>query len=267
MNEKVSRANAATARAVTVTRVNPAHWRATAENLLVGQADVSERPDGRSFISVDAWSDAAFDRLADRMLADLNGPLYTVVDDTDPALLAKWKQHGLQPRRREREYRVPTSDDPVRETLASPPAGVTLVTFGMADETRLRELDRDIRREVDATSGWSSMPAEVLPGPNGRAVIDPSRYAVAVRDGRYIGLVRVAGRASQPRIGLLAVRADEQRSGVGRILLALALHAVHERGVDAVCTEVDETNTIAIRLLDRFGAQHTGSAWELERSR
>ncbi len=267
MNTNSSRANAGAAQAITVTRVNQTHWRATAENLVVGQADASERPDGRTFISVDAWTDAAFDQLADRMLTDLDGPLYTLVDDTDPALLAKWQQHGLQPRRREREYRLPSSGDAVGAALASPPAGVTLVTFGMADETRLRGLDRDIRREVEAASGWSSMPAEVLPRPNGRTVIDPSRYAVATRDGRYIGLVRVTGRPQQPRIGLLAVRADEQRSGVGRILLALALHAVHERRVDAVCTEVDETNTIAIKLLEKFGAQHTGTASELERSR
>lgn len=267
MNEKSPRANADSAQAVTVTRVNQTHWRATAENLVVGQADASERPDGRTFISVDAWSDAAFDQLADRLLTDLDGPLYTVVDDTDPVLLARWKQHGLQLHRREREYRLPTNGDAVGAVLASPPAGVTLVTFGMADETRLRELDRDIRREVDATIGWSSMPAEVLSRPIGRTLIDPSRYAVAAREGRYIGLVRVSGRPQQPRIGLLAVRADEQRSGVGRILLALALHAVHEGGVDAVCTEVDETNTIAIRLLDRFGAQHTGTASELERGR
>lgn len=267
MNTNFSRAGAGAAQAITVIRVNPTHWRATAENLVVGQADANERPDGRTFISVDAWTDAAFDQLADRMLSDLDGPLYTVVDDTDPALLAKWKQRGLRPRRREREYLVPTSHDAVGAALASPPAGVTLVTFGMADETRLRELDRDIRREVDAPSGWSSMPAEVLPRPNGRTVIDPSRYATAARDGRYIGLVRLAGRPQQLRIGLLAVRADEQRSGVGRILLAVALHAAHERGVDAVCTEVDETNTIAIRLLERFGAKQTGTASELERGR
>lgn len=267
MNTNSPRANAGTAQAITVTRVNETHWRATAENLVVGQADASERPDGRTFISVDAWNDAAFDQLADRMLTDLDGPLYTVVDDTDPALLAKWKQHGLQPRRREREYRLPTSGDAVGAALASPPAGVTVVTFGMADETRLRELDREIRREVDATSGWTSMPAEVLPRPHGCTVIDPSRYAIAARDGRYIGLVRVTGNPRLPRIGLLAVCADEQRTGVGRILLAFALHAVHERGVDAVSTEVDDTNTIAIKLLDKFGAQRTGAAWELERSR
>lgn len=267
MNAKFSRANADPAQAITVTRVNQVHWRATAESLVVGQANASERPDGRIFISVDAWSDAAFDHLADRMLIDLEGPLYTVVDDTDPALLAKWKQHGLQPRRREREYRLQTTGDALGDALASPPAGVTLVTFGRADDTRLRELDRDVRREVDAARGWSSMPAEVRPRPNGCTVIDPSRYAVAARDERYIGLVRVTGHPRQPRISLLAVRADEQRTGVGRILLALALRAVHERGVDAVSTEVDETNTIAIKLFERFGAQHIGTAWELERGR
>jgi hypothetical protein len=130
MNPNFSRASAGAAQAITLTRVNQTHWRATADNLVVGQADASDRPDGRTFISIDAWNDAAFDQLADRILTDLDGRLYTVVDDTDPALLAKWKQHGLQPRRRERDYVLPTSGDAVGAALASPPAGVTLVTFG-----------------------------------------------------------------------------------------------------------------------------------------
>jgi ribosomal protein S18 acetylase RimI-like enzyme len=253
---------------VDVSRVSHAQWRATEQARVVGQADATTRPDGRVFISIDAWNDVAFDHLAVAMLTDLQGPLHTIVDESDSDLLARWKRHGLVPRRRELEFRVPTSHEAVRGALASPPAGITLVPFGMANELQLCELDRRIRREVDAASGWHTMPAEVMPRPDGRTVIiDPARYAIAERGSRYVGLLRMTGRPRQPRLGLLAVRSEEQRRGVGRILLAFALHSLREHGVDAATTEVDQTNEIAVRLLEGFGAQHTGTARELERGR
>lgn len=253
--------------AVNVSRLSRMQWRATDHTRVVGQADATERPDGRIFISVDAWNDVAFDRLAAAMLTDLQGPLHTIVDESDSDLLASWKRHGLVPRRTELEFWVPTSHEAVTGALASPPAGITLVPFGMADGSQLYELDRRIRREVEAASGWHTMPAEVLPRPDRRTVIDPARYAVAERDSRYVGLVRVTGRPRQPRLGLLAVRSDEQGRGVGRILLAFALHSLREQGIEGATTEVDQTNEIAIRLLEGFGAQHTGTVRELERGR
>ena len=253
--------------AVNVSRVSHTQWRATDDTRVLGQADATERPDGRIFISIDAWNDIAFDHLAAAMLTDLQGPLHTIVDESDSDLLVSWKRHGLVPRRRELEFRVPTSHQAVRDALASPPAGITLVPFGMANEQQLDELDCRIRREVDAASGWHTMPVEVLPSPDRRTVIDPARYAIAERDNRYIGLLRVAGRPRQPRLGLLAIRAEEQGRGVGRILLAFALDSLRENGVEAATTEVDQTNEIAVRLLEGFGAQHTGTARELERGR
>lgn len=253
--------------AINVSRVSRTEWRATEATRVVGQAEATTRPDGRIFISIDAWNDVAFDHLAATMLADLQGPLHTILDETDGDLLARWERHGLDRRRSEYEFRVPTRHPAIANALASPPEGITVVPFGAADASRLCDLDRCLRREVGAMSGWHTMPAEVLPRPDGGTTIDPARYAIAERGGRYVGLLRVAGHPRQPRLGALAVRSEEQGRGVGRTLLAYALSALGERGVVAATTEVDRTNETALRLLDGFGAQHIGTALELERSR
>lgn len=59
---------------------------------MVGRGGTSRRPDGRIFLSIDAWHDAVFDQLADAMLADLPKPLYTVVDEADLDLTSNWER-------------------------------------------------------------------------------------------------------------------------------------------------------------------------------
>src|SRR4051794_4197785 len=194
---------------VVITRVADHNWHAVGDDRVVGRGEASRRPDGRIFLSIDAWHGAVFDQLADAMLADLPRPLYTVVDEADLDLTSCWHRAGFATRRREWEYLVPT--DPHATGLGSvlPPEDVTTVPVGTAQEGPLREVYNTIRDEVDATVGWESMPAEVLARPDGTPLLDPSKYAVAVQADRYVGLVRVAGRvARQPRIGLLAVRSD-----------------------------------------------------------
>ena len=94
---------------------------------MVGRGDASRRPDGRIFLSIDAWHGAVFDQLADAMLADLPKPLYTVVDEADLDLTSHWERAGFTTRRREWEYLVPT--DPRVTGLGSvlPPSDVTIV--------------------------------------------------------------------------------------------------------------------------------------------
>ena len=113
------------------------------------------------------------------MLADLPRPLYTVVDEADLDLTARWERAGFTVRRREWEYVVPTDPRVTGLDSALPPAGVTIVAVGAAREAPLREVYSAIRDEVDATVGWESMPAEVLPRPDG-APAGP----VEVRGGR-----------------------------------------------------------------------------------
>ncbi|MGC0313614.1 GNAT family N-acetyltransferase [Kitasatospora acidiphila] len=256
---------------VMITRVGETQWQAVTGNLIVGHGDVSQRPDGRLFVSIDVWQDEVFDQLAAAMLADLTNPLHTLVGEADLDLKSRWEQAGFTAGRREWEYVLPTGPsetvvDAVRPAAGvTSPAGVTVLPAGEADESLLRALDRAIREEVEATVGWQTMPAEVLPRPAGATVLDPSKYTVAVRNGRYVGLVRVVPVRRRARIGLIAVRADQHRQGVGRALLAHALGSLHRTGIDSSWAEVDESNTAAIALFEGLGARRTGSTIELVR--
>lgn len=251
--------------AVTITRVADGQWHALDDDLVVGRGHAGRRPDGRLFVSIDAWHGATFDRLAGAMLAELPGPLHTVVDEADTELTEGWRRAGFTVRRREWEYMVPT--DPRVTGLADvlPPPGVTIVPAGQADETLLRAVDRTIRDEVEATVGWSrSMPAEVVPRAEGDTIVDPAKYAVAAGPDRYLGLIRVV-RVIRPRIGLIAVRAGEQRRGIARALLAHALGTLHDSGSTAAWTEVHESHHAASALFEGIGAQRVSSNLELVR--
>lgn len=145
--------------AVLISRVAAGQWHALDDDLVVGRGEASRRPDGRMFISIDAWHGAAFDRLAEAMLATLPRPLHTVVDEADLDLTAQWHRAGFTTRRREWEYAVPTDPRVTGLDSAVPPAGVTIRPFGSAAEAPLRALDRAIRDEVEAGLGWRDMPA------------------------------------------------------------------------------------------------------------
>jgi ribosomal protein S18 acetylase RimI-like enzyme len=245
--------------AVVVTRVAERHWHALDDDLVVGRGEAWHRPDGRTFLSIDAWHGPVFDRLADAMLADLPRPLYTVVDEADLDVTSHWERAGFMTRRREWEYLVPTAG--LGRVRPSP--GVRIVAVGEAEEGPLRTLDRVLRAEVEATVGWQELPAEVLAGPDGDTVLDPSKYAVAVHSDQYVGLVRVVPVRRQARIGLIAVRADMRRRGVARTLLAQVLGSLHGRGIELAWAEVNESNGAALALFEGIGARRGSSNLEL----
>jgi ribosomal protein S18 acetylase RimI-like enzyme len=251
------------AHAVTISRVAENQWHAVENDLVVGRGHASRRLDGRTFLSIDTWRGAVFDRLAAAMLAGQSTPQYTVVDETDRDLRASWERAGFTQWRRESEFVVPTGL--TTAAVSSAPPGVVIATADDVAEAPLRELDQAIRAEVESTVGWQTMPAEVLPWQGGTRPIDPSKYTVAVRDDRYVGLVRVATMTRCPRIGLVAVLAAEQRHGIARALLSQVLGGLHRSGFDAATAEVDETNAAAIALFEGLGARRTGSSLELIR--
>lgn len=246
-----------------VNRVADDQWHAVEDSLTVGRGDVSCRNDGRTFLSIDAWHDAAFDQLAVAILADVPTPLHTVADDADHGLIARWERIGFTIHRREQEFLLPTDPNITGWDSVRPPSGVTIVPFGQAEEVSLRALDRTIRDEVEATVGWHTMPAEIVALPDGVTVVDPSKYAAAAQADEYVGFVRLATTTRQPRIGLVAVRADLQRRGIARALLARVLGSLHRSGVEAAYAEVDESNTAAMALFDGVGAQRRGGILEL----
>ncbi|ALG12033.1 GNAT family N-acetyltransferase [Kibdelosporangium phytohabitans] len=242
---------------VLVTRVAENQWHAVDDGRVVGRGDTTHRPDGRVFLSIDSWHDTVFDLLADAMLADLGAPLYTVVDEADRELTARWQRAGFTIRRREWEYLVPT--DPEVTKLPEAPPDVTVVGVGAAEERLLRELDRVIRDEVETSVGWREMPAEILP----RQAVHPSKYAVAAHAGRYVGLLRIAMATRQPRIGLVAVRTGQRRRGIARALLGHVLGTLHRNGIESAWAEVNESNEAAIALFEGLGAQLMSSNIEL----
>ncbi|MFI6317839.1 GNAT family N-acetyltransferase [Nonomuraea sp. NPDC050556] len=255
--------------AVAVNRVAETQWHAVEDDLTVGRGYTSRRPDGRTFLSIDAWHDAAFDRLADAMLADLPTPLYTVADEADLDMTSGWARAGFTVLRREWEYLVPT-DPQVTGLGSAPPQGVTIVPVGQAEEGPLRALHRTIHDEVEATVGWREMPAEVLPRPDLPVVVDPSMYAAAVHAGEYVGLIRVTTVARQPRcrrIGLVAVRSDRHRRGIARTLLAHVLGSLHRCGIETASADVNESNGAAVALFEGIGARRANSNVELMRTR
>jgi len=245
-----------------ITRVAERHWHALENDLVVGRGEASRRGDGRIFVSIDAWHGSVFDQLADVMLAALPKPLYTVVDEADLELTSQWQRAGFTTRRREWEYLLPT-DPLVTELGSALPPGVTVVPAGEAEEGRLRQVDRVIRDEVEATIGWQEMPAEVLVRPGGDTVPDPTKYAVAARADHYVGLVRVVQVTRLPRIGLIAVRADQRRRGIARALLADVLGALHRSGAETASAEVNESNEAAVALFEGIGARRASSNLEL----
>ncbi|MFF3491069.1 GNAT family N-acetyltransferase [Streptomyces sp. NPDC002795] len=251
---------------VVVTRVADHQWHALENDEVVGRGHASHRPDGRRFISVDAWHDTAFAALAETLLVDLPGPLHTVVDENDTELASKWREFRFTVGRGEWEYALPTDPAVTGLGTARPPADVTVVPAGAADETRLRALDRTVRGEIEATVGWRTMPAEVRPLPPGVTVVDPAKYTVAeAPDGTYLGLLRLATATRRPRVGLLAVRTDARRRGIARALLADVLNTLHRSGVRAASAEVDESNEAAKNLFDAIGARRVNRALELVR--
>ncbi|MFI1069545.1 GNAT family N-acetyltransferase [Streptomyces puniciscabiei] len=251
--------------AVVVTRVSDVQWQAVADDRAVGRGDVSRRPDGRLFISIDAWHGTVFGHIADAMLAALPTPLYTVVDETDHDSRSAWERAGFAVARREWGYLVPTDPQITGLGAVRPPSGVTIVPAGEAEEDPLRALDRLIRDEIEATVGWQTMPAEVLPRPAGTTVVDPSKYAVARHMDEYVGLVRVGPLTRQPRIGLIAVRADRHRRGIARALLAHALGSLHHSGTASAWAEVNESNAAATALFESIGARRASGTLELVR--
>jgi ribosomal protein S18 acetylase RimI-like enzyme len=246
-------------RTAVITRVAPRHWHALDDDRVVGRGEATERPDGRTFLSIDAWHSAVFDQLAAAMLADLPRPLHTVVDEADQDLIAHWHRAGFTTRRREWECLVPT--DLALDPRMRP--GLVLVPFGEADEDRLNDLDRDIRAEVDATLGWSELPVEVLPRPADGTVVDPSKYAVAELSGLYVGMLWVGALARTPRIGLVAVRAAFQRQRIATTLLAYTLDHLRRRGFRQAFADVAEVNEPATALFDGIGARRVSSNLEL----
>src|SRR4051794_5147456 len=92
-----------------VVRVTPGvHWHALEDDVVVGRGYALHRPDGRVFVSADSWRDDVFEILGATMVADLPGPVFTIVAEDDVEVLGRWSALGFVDHRHEDEYLIPT---------------------------------------------------------------------------------------------------------------------------------------------------------------
>jgi GNAT superfamily N-acetyltransferase len=224
-------------------RVAAGHWHALEDDGVVGRGHTTYRPDGRLFVSIDAWHGTTFDLVARAMLASLPRPLHTLVDEADRELTAQWHRVGFVPARREWEYVVPT--DPAHTGLGPgrPPRATTIVARGRAEPDRLKAL-------------LHAMDEPTL-------LRDPSRYAAVAWRDEYLGLLRLAPVPRRPVVGLVAVRPDVRRRGIARALLAHVLGDLHDAGTRDVSATVDEANLPAVALVEAVGGRRGTSQLEL----
>jgi ribosomal protein S18 acetylase RimI-like enzyme len=247
-----------------IVRVTPGvHWHALEDDIVVGRGHALHRADGRVFISVDSWADDVFVALAEAMTRDLPAPVYTVVAEDDREHLGRWSLLGFGDNRREDEYLVPTAPELTGLGSATPPPGFTLIGADVAEVDGLRRLDQALRQDVPGYSGWVNTPEDFHRLRYENRFFDPATHLVAVHEGEYVGMVRVAPLPRQPRLGLVGVLPAFRRRGLARALLAAAFRPLQERGFTEVSAEVDELNSASQALLRGMGARRTGGAIEL----
>lgn len=246
-----------------------ADWNLIRGGRAVASAHGLCRPDGRWFVSIDAWDDSAYAPLFRAMDEDLRQDLYTNLSADDVEGLTRWQRFGFSVARRETLYEVPVDPAVTGLDEAPLPDGIVLVPADAVDEDRLRELDDTLRQDVPGTDGWASDPMEFREQTFDERYFDPSAYLVAVDDAHktFAGLVRVWNHPRLARLGLIGVVPAYRRRGLARAMLGAAFGPVYERGNATVTAEAAVTNLASTALLESIGARRTGETLALLRAR
>lgn len=229
--------------------------------------DVSEivRPDGRCLVRCAGdWTPHTAAEAV--VLADRRGALALAhVDEGATAQLAALTGAGFVVARR--DAHVVLAVDRALEALGSAtlPPGVSIRSAPEVDEDRLRALDDELRQDVPGTSGWKSTPEEFRDDTFADPDFDPRTYLVALESelDELVGLVRIWMSPKSPRLGMVGVRREHRRRGIGSALLAHALRAVRASGAAEVRTEYDLANSGSRALLERIGADRVRTVVEL----
>lgn len=145
------------------------------------------------------------------------------------------------------------------------PACASIRSAADVDEDRLRLLDDELRQDVPGTSGWRSSPEEFREDTFADPAFVPRTYLVAVDSelGEALGLVRIWMNRESPRLGMIGVRREHRRRGIGSALVAEALRAVQATGATEVETEYDLMNRASRALFERIGARRVRTVLEL----
>jgi len=253
---------------IEVERVVPrGRWHALEDGEVVGRAYALHRPDGRTFVAVDAWHAETGAALLAAAVGELPGPLFATVGEDDGDQLDLLGAAGFAEVRREDELVVPVAAALAATAPGTVPPGIALVPADGADAAELARLDAELRRDTAGGEGWVVDVDAFRAYTFDTRHFDRETYLVAVvaATGEQAGLVRVWAHGRVPRLGLLGVRREHRRRGLGRALLHAALRPLAARGVAEVSTEVDAADTVLRMLAARLGARRTGGTVELRR--
>src|SRR5215212_4291351 len=142
-------------------------WHALEEDEVVGRAEVLRRPDGRTFVAVDAWHADVGAELVETVIRAVPADLYSAVGEDDAVQLALLGLAGFAEVRREDEYVVPVVAG------HSTAAGCTLVSARDIDMARLARLDDELRQDVPGAGGWQNDLAEFTERTFDQRLFDP----------------------------------------------------------------------------------------------
>lgn len=269
-----------------IERVVPrGRWHALEDGEVVGRAYALHRPDGRTFVAVDAWRAETGAALLAVVIDELPSALFATVGEDDVEQLDLLQGAGFAEVRREDELVIPVgtalaatapgdppagitaSADPLAVTApANSPAGITLLPADEVDAAALNRLDAELRRDASGGEGWVVDVDAFRAYTFDERHFDRETYLVAVDDtGELAGLIRVWAQGRVPRLGLLGVRRAYRRRGLARALVQAAFRPLAARGVAEVSAEVGADDTVVRMLAARLGARRTGGTIELRR--
>lgn len=242
-------------------------WHALEDGEVVGRAFALHRPDGRTFVAVDAWRAETGAALLGAVIGELPGALFATVGEDDLDQLDLLRAAGFAEVRREDELVVPVVAALAALAPGTVPDGTTLVPADETDAAELAGLDAELRRDASGGEGWVVDVDAFRAYTFHERHFDRETYLVAVGSGtgELTGLVRVWAQGRVPRLGLVGVRRAHRRRGLARALLHAAFLPLAERGVADVSTEVDAGDTVVRMLAARLGARRTGGTVELRR--
>lgn len=83
-----------------------------------------------------------------------------------------------------------------------------------------------------------------------------SKYIVAKQDEKIIGFAGIIDTLDQMEITNIVVRKDMRNKGIGKLLLENLI--LHSKGKNRIYLEVNEKNTIAIKLYEKNGFKKCG---------
>jgi ribosomal protein S18 acetylase RimI-like enzyme len=254
---------------ITVTRSGD-QWIASRAGEVIGELHPWLAPDRKLRLFFDTTDPSAYGAL----IAEVDGPCLTTVDEADREALEALTALGFIPVRREVQLEIP-----VTRTAFEPPAGYRLISaaevptgvraVGTAD-TGVRDLmalDDALRADVPGAEGWESDETSFREQTYDSPYFDPDTYLVAVDAGNsYVGLVRIwNGPRPLPRLGLIGVLSTHRRRGLARALISAALNVLATRGESIATAEADDSNTASRQLLNTFGATEVGAELALAR--